>query len=89
MQQEAEVALNESSIATWQQQLDDTIIRAPFSGIVTSKNAQSRATEYAARSTETADEDMQILFAKISDCWRLLAVNEGLWEDFAAPGRHD
>jgi HlyD family secretion protein len=39
-QQEADVAVNESSIATWQQQLDDTIIRAPFSGIVTSKNAQ-------------------------------------------------
>src|SRR5262245_27654622 len=40
VQQEAEVTVNESSIATWQQQLDDTIIRAPFSGIVTSKNAQ-------------------------------------------------
>ena len=39
-QQEADVAVNESSIATWQQQLDDTIIRAPFSGVVTSKNAQ-------------------------------------------------
>jgi len=39
-QQEADVAVSESSIATWQQQLDDTIIRAPFSGVVTSKNAQ-------------------------------------------------
>jgi RND family efflux transporter MFP subunit len=30
----------ERTVATWQQQLDDTIIRAPFGGIVTSKNAQ-------------------------------------------------
>jgi hypothetical protein len=28
------------NVAVWQQQLDDTIIRAPFAGIVTSKNAQ-------------------------------------------------
>jgi HlyD family secretion protein len=27
-------------VAYWQQQMDDTIIRAPFTGIVTSKNAQ-------------------------------------------------
>ena len=27
-------------VALWQQQLDDTIIRAPFPGVVTSKNAQ-------------------------------------------------
>jgi HlyD family secretion protein len=30
----------EGQVASWQQQLDDTIIRAPFTGIVTSKNAQ-------------------------------------------------
>ena len=29
-----------SDIAQWQQQIDDTIIRAPFSGVVISKNAQ-------------------------------------------------
>jgi RND family efflux transporter MFP subunit len=39
-QQLADVTVAERTIATWQQQLDDTIIRAPFSGIVTSKNAQ-------------------------------------------------
>jgi len=30
----------EREVAVWRQQLDDTIIRAPFAGIVTSKNAQ-------------------------------------------------
>jgi RND family efflux transporter MFP subunit len=39
-QQEADVLVAQRTIATWQQQLDDTIIRAPFAGIVTSKNAQ-------------------------------------------------
>jgi RND family efflux transporter MFP subunit len=39
-QQEAEILVAEKDLATWQQQLDDTIIRAPFSGIVTIKNAQ-------------------------------------------------
>ena len=39
-QQQADVTVAERTVATWQQQLDDTIIRAPFSGIVTSKNAQ-------------------------------------------------
>lgn len=39
-QQEAEVTVAERQLASWQQQLDDTIIRAPFGGIVTSKNAQ-------------------------------------------------
>jgi RND family efflux transporter MFP subunit len=39
-QQQADVTVGERQIAYWQQQLDDTIIRAPFSGIVTSKNAQ-------------------------------------------------
>lgn len=37
-QKEAEVARRE--VAVWQQQLDDTIIRAPFAGVVTAKNAQ-------------------------------------------------
>jgi HlyD family secretion protein len=39
-QQQAEVAVAEKQVASWVQQLDDTIIRAPFTGIVTSKNAQ-------------------------------------------------
>ncbi|MEI8042003.1 MAG: efflux RND transporter periplasmic adaptor subunit [Verrucomicrobiota bacterium] len=39
-QQQAEVNVAEKQAAFWEQQLDDTIIRAPFSGIVTSKNAQ-------------------------------------------------
>jgi HlyD family secretion protein len=30
----------EKQVASWQQQLDDTVIRAPFAGVVTSKNAQ-------------------------------------------------
>ncbi len=38
--QMADVAVAESEVRLWQQQLDDTVIRAPFSGIVTSKNAQ-------------------------------------------------
>jgi RND family efflux transporter MFP subunit len=36
----AEVTVAERQVALWTQQLDDTIIRAPFSGVVTSKNAQ-------------------------------------------------
>ena len=39
-QQEAEVAVAARTVEIWQQQLDDTVIRAPFSGIATSKNAQ-------------------------------------------------
>jgi HlyD family secretion protein len=39
-QQEREVTVAERQLAAWEQQLDDTIIRAPFPGIVTSKNAQ-------------------------------------------------
>ena len=39
-QQQKQVAVAESELALWQQQLEDTIIRAPFSGIVTSKDAQ-------------------------------------------------
>jgi RND family efflux transporter MFP subunit len=38
--QEADVAVAEREVALWKQQMEDTIIRAPFTGIVTSKNAQ-------------------------------------------------
>lgn len=38
--QVAEVAVGEREVALWEQQLDDTIIRAPFGGVVTTKNAQ-------------------------------------------------
>jgi RND family efflux transporter MFP subunit len=38
--QTADVSVAEQEVAVWKQQLDDTIIRAPFAGIVTSKNAQ-------------------------------------------------
>jgi len=38
--QHSEILVAEQQVATWQQQVDDTIIRAPFTGIVTSKNAQ-------------------------------------------------
>lgn len=39
-QQEAEARVAERTVGVWQQQLDDTVIRAPFAGTVTSKNAQ-------------------------------------------------
>lgn len=39
-QQQTNVTVAERTVAIWQQQLDDTVIRAPFAGIVTSKNAQ-------------------------------------------------
>src|SRR5688572_26137123 len=38
--QAADISVAEHEVAVWKQQLDDTIIRAPFGGIVTSKNAQ-------------------------------------------------
>jgi HlyD family secretion protein len=38
--QQSDVAVAEREVALWKQQLEDTIIRAPFSGVVTSKNAQ-------------------------------------------------
>jgi HlyD family secretion protein len=38
--QQAEVAVAGKTVAVWQQQLDDTIIRAPFAGVVISKDAQ-------------------------------------------------
>jgi RND family efflux transporter MFP subunit len=40
VQQQSDVTVAERQVAYWQQQLDDTLIRAPFAGIVTSKNAQ-------------------------------------------------
>ena len=39
-QQGADVSVTARTVEIWQQQLDDTVIRAPFAGIVTSKNAQ-------------------------------------------------
>jgi HlyD family secretion protein len=39
-QQAADVDVASSTVEIWRQQLDDTVIRAPFSGIATSKNAQ-------------------------------------------------
>jgi len=38
--QQADVAVAERQVDYWKQQLDDTIIRAPFAGIVTTKDAQ-------------------------------------------------
>lgn len=38
--QKADVVVAERELDQWRQQLEDTTIRAPFSGIVTSKNAQ-------------------------------------------------
>jgi RND family efflux transporter MFP subunit len=38
--QAAEVVVAERTVSSWKQQVDDTIIYAPFPGIVTSKNAQ-------------------------------------------------
>jgi RND family efflux transporter MFP subunit len=39
-QQRADVIVADRNLATWQQQLDDTVIRAPYAGIVTVKTAQ-------------------------------------------------
>lgn len=39
-QQAGDIAVADRTVGVWQQQLEDTIIRAPFAGIVTSKNAQ-------------------------------------------------
>lgn len=38
--QQAEVLVADREVVIWKQNLDDTVIRAPFSGIVTAKNAQ-------------------------------------------------
>jgi RND family efflux transporter MFP subunit len=40
VQQQSEVTVAQRQVAAWKQQMEDTIIRAPFAGIVTSKNAQ-------------------------------------------------
>ena len=40
-QQESQTVVAEKQVAVWQQQIEDTVIRAPFSGIAVSKNAQS------------------------------------------------
>lgn len=39
-QQQRELAVSDRTVAIWTQQEDDTVIRAPFGGVVTSKNAQ-------------------------------------------------
>jgi RND family efflux transporter MFP subunit len=38
--QTADIAVAERQIAVWKQEIEDTIITAPFSGVVTTKNAQ-------------------------------------------------
>ncbi len=38
--QKAQITVAEKEVAQWEQQLDDTLIRAPFAGVVTTKNAQ-------------------------------------------------
>ena len=38
--QQVEVTVADRQLALWRQQLDDTIIRAPFSGVIVAKNAQ-------------------------------------------------
>jgi RND family efflux transporter MFP subunit len=38
--EQAEVTVARRQIATWQQQLDDTVLRAPFAGVIVSKTAQ-------------------------------------------------
>jgi HlyD family secretion protein len=40
LQQQSEIVAAERTLAIWRQQLEDTIIRAPFAGVVTAKNAQ-------------------------------------------------
>jgi len=40
LKQTAEIAVAEADVAQWKQQIDDTVIVAPFGGVVTSKNAQ-------------------------------------------------
>jgi len=38
--QQSDALVAERGVSSWLQQLEDTIIRAPFAGIVTAKNAQ-------------------------------------------------
>src|SRR5438874_971911 len=40
VRQNADVSVAERDVEMWKQQLDDNIIRAPFAGVVTTKNAQ-------------------------------------------------
>jgi RND family efflux transporter MFP subunit len=39
-QQELDVTVADRTVVTWRQQLDDMVIRAPFAGVVTTKDAQ-------------------------------------------------
>ncbi len=39
-QQQVDVTVAERNLVTWQQQMDDMVIRAPFAGVVTTKDAQ-------------------------------------------------
>ena len=39
-QQKLDIVVAERQVASWQQQLDDMIIRAPFDGVITTKDAQ-------------------------------------------------
>ncbi len=39
--QQAEVSVAERQVGVWNQQIEDAVIRAPYSGVVTSKNAQA------------------------------------------------
>jgi HlyD family secretion protein len=39
-QQASQVTVADREVALWQQQMEDTIVRAPFAGVVTAKNAQ-------------------------------------------------
>ncbi len=40
VRQTSEISIREREVEQWKQQLDDMIIRAPFAGVVTTKNAQ-------------------------------------------------
>jgi RND family efflux transporter MFP subunit len=40
VRQSADVVVAQREVAQWEQQVDDSIVRSPFTGIVTSKNAQ-------------------------------------------------
>jgi RND family efflux transporter MFP subunit len=39
-QQQVDVTVAERTLITWQQQMDDMVIRAPFDGVITTKDAQ-------------------------------------------------
>jgi RND family efflux transporter MFP subunit len=40
VRQASEISIRQREVEQWQQQVDDNIIRAPFAGVVTTKNAQ-------------------------------------------------